>query len=106
MAGRIDVFVNVHGSGKLSQAGAVMLGLARALKDYRPDLEAKLREHGMLTRDARHGRAQEVRPQKSPQELPVFQALSRTCGRRSHATRPIRIVALGTDADLLLSDRC
>jgi small subunit ribosomal protein S9 len=53
MAGRIDVFVNVRGSGKLSQAGAVMLGLARALKDYRPDLEAKLREHGMLTRDAR-----------------------------------------------------
>jgi small subunit ribosomal protein S9 len=53
MAGRIDVFVNVRGSGKLSQAGAVMLGLARALKDFRPDLEGKLREHGMLTRDAR-----------------------------------------------------
>ena len=53
MAGRIDVFVNVRGSGKLSQAGAVMLGLARALKDFRPDLEPKLREHGMLTRDAR-----------------------------------------------------
>jgi small subunit ribosomal protein S9 len=30
-----------------------MLGLARALKEYRPDLEAKLREHGLLTRDAR-----------------------------------------------------
>jgi small subunit ribosomal protein S9 len=53
MAGRIDVFVNVKGSGKLSQSGAVMLGLARALKDYRPDLESKLRENGLLTRDAR-----------------------------------------------------
>jgi small subunit ribosomal protein S9 len=53
MAGRIDVFVNVKGSGKLSQAGAVMLGLARALKDFRPDLESKLRENGLLTRDAR-----------------------------------------------------
>ena len=30
MGGRIDVFVNVRGSGKLSQSGAVMLGLARA----------------------------------------------------------------------------
>jgi small subunit ribosomal protein S9 len=53
MAGRIDVFVNVRGSGKHSQSGAVMLGLARALKEHRPDLEATLRDHGFLTRDAR-----------------------------------------------------
>jgi len=53
MAGRIDVFVNVRGSGKASQSGAVMLGVARALKEYRPDLEPTLREGGFLTRDAR-----------------------------------------------------
>ncbi len=53
MAGRIDVFVNVRGSGKHSQAGAVVLGLARALKEFRPDLEASLRDNGFLTRDAR-----------------------------------------------------
>jgi small subunit ribosomal protein S9 len=53
MAGRIDVFVNVRGSGKHSQAGAVVLGLARALKEFRPDLEASLRDSGFLTRDAR-----------------------------------------------------
>ncbi len=53
MGGRVDVFVNVRGSGKLSQSGAVLLGLARALKDYRPDLEAALRDAGFLTRDAR-----------------------------------------------------
>jgi small subunit ribosomal protein S9 len=53
MAGRIDVFVNVKGSGKLSQSGAVMLGLARALKGYRPDLEPALRDAGLLTRDSR-----------------------------------------------------
>jgi small subunit ribosomal protein S9 len=53
MAGRIDVFVNVSGSGKHSQSGAVLLGLARALKEFRPDLEAALREGGYLTRDAR-----------------------------------------------------
>src|SRR5947209_2620994 len=43
MAGRIDVFVNVRGSGKSSQAGAVTLGLARALKGFRSDLEPALR---------------------------------------------------------------
>lgn len=53
MGGRIDVFVNVKGSGKSSQSGAVILGLARALKDFRPDLEPILREHDLLTRDAR-----------------------------------------------------
>jgi small subunit ribosomal protein S9 len=53
MGGRIDVVVNVKGSGKLSQSGAVMLGLARALKDYRPDLEGPLRDGGFLTRDSR-----------------------------------------------------
>jgi small subunit ribosomal protein S9 len=53
MAGRVDVFVNVNGSGKLSQSGAVLLGLARALKEFRPDLEPALRESGFLTRDAR-----------------------------------------------------
>jgi small subunit ribosomal protein S9 len=53
MAGRVDVFVNVSGSGKHSQSGAVALGLARALKTFRPDLEASLRENGYLTRDAR-----------------------------------------------------
>ncbi len=53
MAGRVDVFVNVNGSGKHSQSGAVLLGLARALKEFRPDLEAALRDGGYLTRDAR-----------------------------------------------------
>lgn len=53
MAGRVDVFVNVKGSGKHSQSGAVSLGLARALKEFRPDLESSLREGEFLTRDSR-----------------------------------------------------
>ncbi|HEV3165513.1 MAG TPA: 30S ribosomal protein S9 [Isosphaeraceae bacterium] len=53
MAGRIDVFVNVRGSGKSSQSGAVALGIARALRTYRPDLESALRSGEFLTRDAR-----------------------------------------------------
>ena len=53
MSGRIDVFVNVKSSGKSSQSGAVLLGLARALKEYRPDLEPALRQGEFLTRDSR-----------------------------------------------------
>ena len=53
MGGRIDVQVKVRGSGKLSQSGAVMLGLARALKNHRADLEPALRDSGFLTRDSR-----------------------------------------------------
>lgn len=53
MAGRVDVFVNVHGSGKSSQADAVVMGLARALKDFRSDLEPALRAGEFLSRDPR-----------------------------------------------------
>jgi small subunit ribosomal protein S9 len=53
MTSRIDVAVNVRGSGKPSQSGAVMLGVARALKEFRPDLDSALRDGGFLTRDAR-----------------------------------------------------
>jgi small subunit ribosomal protein S9 len=49
----MDVFVNVRGGGISGQAGAVVLGLARALVKANPDLEPKLREHNLLTRDAR-----------------------------------------------------
>lgn len=53
MGGRVDVFVNVQGSGKNGQSGAVVLGIARALKEFRSDLEPALRDGGYLTRDAR-----------------------------------------------------
>ena len=53
MKDRVDVIVNVAGSSKPSQSGAVMLGLARALKAFRPDIDSALRDGGFLTRDAR-----------------------------------------------------
>ena len=53
LLGKIDCFVNVQGGGISSQAGAVQLGLARALVKYRSDLETTLRDHGYLTRDSR-----------------------------------------------------
>jgi small subunit ribosomal protein S9 len=53
MGGRLDVWVNVKGSGKNSQSGAILLGLARALAEHREDLLPALRDSGFLTRDAR-----------------------------------------------------
>jgi len=52
-AERYDVYVNVKGGGPLGQAGAVRLGVARALMGADPSLEPSLREGGFLTRDAR-----------------------------------------------------
>jgi small subunit ribosomal protein S9 len=51
--GKIDIFVNVRGGGYAGQAGAVMLGIARALKLMDAGLEGALRDGGYLTRDAR-----------------------------------------------------
>ncbi|MBI1380827.1 MAG: 30S ribosomal protein S9 [Planctomycetaceae bacterium] len=48
-----DVVVQVHGGGPHSQAGAVELGIARALKQVNPALFEGLRQEGHLTRDSR-----------------------------------------------------
>ena len=53
-AEKFDVYANVNGGGTSGQAGAIRLGIARALllasnNEYRPVLKA----NGMLTRDAR-----------------------------------------------------
>jgi small subunit ribosomal protein S9 len=53
LMGKLDVFVNATGGGISGQAGAVMLGVARALVSMRPDLETALRDKGYLTRDSR-----------------------------------------------------
>ena len=53
MKGSIDVKATCAGGGVTGQAGAVLLGLARAILAYDPNQEPVLREQGMLTRDAR-----------------------------------------------------
>ena len=52
-AGNLDIAVNVIGGGITGQAGAVSLGLARALKKDNENFEVVLRENGLLTRDSR-----------------------------------------------------
>lgn len=48
-----DVSVNVSGGGIHAQAGAVRLGLARAIIAKTPDWKPRLRTMGFLTRDSR-----------------------------------------------------
>ena len=52
-AATYDVAVSVNGGGITGQAGAVCLGVARALKKDNPNFEAALRQNGLLTRDSR-----------------------------------------------------
>lgn len=51
--GKFQVVAKVHGGGFMGQAQAICLGVARALCDYDPALEARLRDAGLLTRDSR-----------------------------------------------------
>ena len=48
-----DVLVNAHGGGYSGQAGAIAMGLARALLSAKSEHEEVLREGKFLTRDAR-----------------------------------------------------
>lgn len=50
---RFDVLATVHGGGVSGQAGAVRLGIARALVEYNAELRKRLKKGAFLTRDAR-----------------------------------------------------
>ena len=51
--GQYDVHVNVNGGGFSGQAGAIRLGVARALLEVDPDFRGPLKKAGFLTRDPR-----------------------------------------------------
>ena len=52
-ARKFDLLVNVRGGGITGQAGAIRLGIARALVRANPDYRAPLKASGMLRRDPR-----------------------------------------------------
>ena len=52
-ADKFDVLATVAGGGVSGQAGAVRLGIARALVEYNLELRKALKAEGLLTRDAR-----------------------------------------------------
>jgi small subunit ribosomal protein S9 len=51
--GKLDVWVNAAGGGPMGQAGAIIMGLGRALMKFDTGLEVALRNSGFLTRDSR-----------------------------------------------------
>ena len=53
MTEKFDVMVTVEGGGNTGQAGAIRLGIARALVEYDDSLKSELRKAGFMTRDAR-----------------------------------------------------
>jgi len=48
-----DIVASIRGGGISGQAGAVRLGIARALIDIEPELRPQMKAEGFLTRDAR-----------------------------------------------------
>jgi len=52
-ADKFDVLATLSGGGIAGQAGALRLGIARALVEYNIELRQRLKKAGFLTRDAR-----------------------------------------------------
>jgi small subunit ribosomal protein S9 len=50
---KFDILVTVEGGGTTGQAGAIRLGISRALTEYDDSLKSALRKAGFMTRDAR-----------------------------------------------------
>ena len=53
MTDKFDILVTVEGGGISGQAGAIRLGVSRALVEYDEALKSPLRKAGFMTRDAR-----------------------------------------------------
>jgi len=51
--GAMDIHASVRGGGYTGQAGAIILGLGRALRNYDISLDSILRKNGYLSRDPR-----------------------------------------------------
>ncbi|MDF1529107.1 MAG: 30S ribosomal protein S9 [Sedimenticola sp.] len=66
----VDIKVTVKGGGTTGQAGAIRLGIARALSEYDEGLQSPMRRAGFLTRDAREVERKKVglhKARKRPQ---------------------------------------
>ena len=53
MSNGVDIMATVKGGGSFGQAGAIQLGIARALVEYDESLKMSLKKEGFSTRDSR-----------------------------------------------------
>jgi small subunit ribosomal protein S9 len=51
--GKFDIRITVDGGGIVGQAGAIRLGITKALIEFNAELRARLKRAGLLTRDSR-----------------------------------------------------
>ena len=51
--GKFDIRATVQGGGVSGQAGAIRLGIAKALLEFNSELRTRLKRAGLLTRDSR-----------------------------------------------------
>ena len=65
LAGKFDISVHVGGGGITGQAGAIRMGLTRALIEYDENLRKPLRVAGFVTRDAREVERKKVGRRKA-----------------------------------------
>jgi small subunit ribosomal protein S9 len=63
--GQFDIAVKVNGGGTTGQAGAIRMGLTRALIEYDENLRKPLRAAGFVTRDAREVERKKVGRRKA-----------------------------------------
>ncbi len=70
MLNAVDIIATVKGGGSFGQAGAVQLGIARALVKLDEELKGPLKKEGYLTRDSRKVERKKVglrKARKKPQ---------------------------------------
>ena len=70
MLKNVDIKATVRGGGSFGQAGAIQLGIARALVEFDETLKSNLKKEGYLTRDSRKVERKKVglrKARKSPQ---------------------------------------
>ena len=70
VTGKFDLLVTVKGGGPSGQAGAIRLGITRALMEYDEELRPALRKAGFVTRDSRQVERKKVglhKARKKPQ---------------------------------------
>jgi len=51
--GKFDIKATVQGGGTTGQAGAIRLGITKALIEFNSELRPRLKRAGLLTRDSR-----------------------------------------------------
>ena len=67
---KFDLLITVKGGGTSGQAGAIRLGITRALMEYDGELRPSLRKAGFVTRDSREVERKKVglhKARKRPQ---------------------------------------